>query len=70
MTDAAIFATIRGQPPAEIYGQFTQARAACEAARGGFDRDERQLLHTKCALFANRLVRAPATSIADLRMKL
>ena len=56
------------QSVAELHGYFKQARnALTPLPAGGWARDQQ---HSKCALFANRLIRAPATSIDDILLKL
>lgn len=60
----------RGPSIAELHDYFKRAREAFEAPRGGFDRDGAKELRSKCALFANRLIRAPAVRVAEILLKL
>jgi hypothetical protein len=60
----------RGPSIAELHGYFAREREAADAVRGGYDRDQRAALHGKCALFAGRLVRAPAGGVSEIVLKL
>jgi hypothetical protein len=61
---------VRGQSVAELHGYFEQAHQALETLPGGFDVKALDQLHGKCALFATRLIRAPAATVDDILLKI
>jgi hypothetical protein len=67
---AAVTLPARGPSIAELHGYFDQARRAFDVAPVGYAREPRQQLHGRCALFANRLRRAPAGKVAEILLKL
>jgi hypothetical protein len=60
----------RGPSVLELHGYFATARADLEAARGGYDVKRREALHVSAALFANRVIRAPAAHVEEILLKL
>ncbi len=70
MTGIVNTLSVRGQSVAELHGYFEQAHEALDALPGGFDVKARGEQHSKCALFANRLIRAPAVSADEILFKI
>jgi hypothetical protein len=67
--NAVITLPARGQSISELQGYFELARGALEALPGGFEVRERGDRFSKCELFANRLLRAPASTVTEILFK-